>query len=111
MDDLKELLRQEAELRERIENARKAQKAEAISQVMALVSMYNLKLEECGFRCPGADEDTKSRAPRAPKYVSPDGETWSGIGRPPKWAREIKESGGDLEKYLVEKATGQAPLV
>ncbi|WP_282810775.1 H-NS histone family protein [Thauera humireducens] len=102
MDDLKELLRQEAELRERIESTRKANKAKAIEQVLSLVSMYGLTAEECGFRSSSDEVDSEDGIIRLPKYLSPDGEVWRGIGRRPNWVRALIEAGEDLEKYRVE---------
>lgn len=103
MDNLEELLRQEAELRERIESTRKAHKADAIKQVIALVSMYDLKAEECGFRNLSVEENDISFTGVLPKYVSPDGKVWRGMGRPPNWVRALKDAGEDLEKYRVEE--------
>lgn len=39
---------------------------------------------------------------KAVKYRFGDHE-WSGAGRPPKWATELKSQGVDIEKYRVDK--------
>ena len=102
MDDLKELLRQEAELRERIENARKANKATAIQQVIALIDMYGLTDEDCGFIKKTDDQEQEEGIVRLPKYLSPKGDVWRGIGRRPNWVRALVKAGEDLEKYRVD---------
>src|SRR5687768_2240572 len=37
-----------------------------------------------------------------PKYISPNGKTWSGRGQPPQWIRDYVEAGGDREDYLIK---------
>lgn len=43
------------------------------------------------------------RTPATPKYMSPEGIPWSGRGAAPKWIREIEESGGNRDDYLIKK--------
>ena len=38
-----------------------------------------------------------------PRYIGPDGKTWSGRGVPPKWMREIESAGGNREDYLIKE--------
>jgi DNA-binding protein H-NS len=42
----------------------------------------------------------------APKYRSPDGETWAGRGATPRWLKAAIKEGGKLEDFLIEKTTG-----
>jgi DNA-binding protein H-NS len=42
-----------------------------------------------------------ARTPTSPKYRSTDGREWSGRGAPPKWIREIEETGGNREDYRI----------
>jgi DNA-binding protein H-NS len=37
------------------------------------------------------------------KYRGPNGEEWSGMGRPGKWVRDLKDRGEDLERYRIEQ--------
>jgi len=41
----------------------------------------------------------------APKYRSPDGETWAGRGATPRWLKAAIKEGKKLEQFLIEKAT------
>jgi DNA-binding protein H-NS len=38
-----------------------------------------------------------------PRYLSPEGKTWSGRGPSPKWIRELEEAGGNREDYLIKE--------
>jgi DNA-binding protein H-NS len=36
-----------------------------------------------------------------PKYISPQGQTWSGKGNPPRWIRELEEAGHDRDEFFI----------
>lgn len=44
-----------------------------------------------------------SRKPVAPKYRGPNGETWTGRGRPPRWLTGLEAGGKKREAFLIEK--------
>ena len=44
----------------------------------------------------------------APKYRSPDGETWAGRGATPRWLKAAIKERKKLEQFLIEKATPTA---
>ena len=44
----------------------------------------------------------------APKYRSPDGETWAGRGAKPRWLVAAIKEGKKLEQFLIEKAPSKA---
>jgi DNA-binding protein H-NS len=39
----------------------------------------------------------------APKYRSPDGETWAGRGATPRWLKAAIKEGKKVEDFLIEK--------
>jgi DNA-binding protein H-NS len=41
----------------------------------------------------------------APKYRSPDGDTWAGRGATPRWLVAAIKEGKKLEDFLIDKAT------
>jgi DNA-binding protein H-NS len=41
----------------------------------------------------------------APKYRSPEGDTWAGRGATPRWLKAAIKEGGKLEDFLIDKAT------
>ena len=49
--------------------------------------------------------ETPKTAPKkvAPKYRSPDGETWSGRGLAPRWLKSLEADGKKRESYLIRK--------
>jgi DNA-binding protein H-NS len=40
----------------------------------------------------------------APKYRSPDGETWAGRGATPRWLKAAIKEGKKLESFLIDKS-------
>ena len=40
----------------------------------------------------------------APKYRSPDGETWAGRGATPRWLKTAIKEGRKLESFLIDKS-------
>jgi DNA-binding protein H-NS len=40
----------------------------------------------------------------APKYRSPDGETWAGRGAAPRWLKAAIKEGNKLESFLIDKS-------
>lgn len=40
-----------------------------------------------------------------PKYVGPDGQTWSGRGLSPKWLAALLEQGAKREDFLIQKSS------
>lgn len=41
------------------------------------------------------------RGKAAAKYRGPDGQLWSGRGRPPRWVVAVEAAGGKREAYLI----------
>jgi DNA-binding protein H-NS len=44
----------------------------------------------------------------APKFRSPDGETWAGRGAKPRWLVAAIKEGKKLEDFAIEKTVGKA---
>src|SRR5918999_2320443 len=79
---------------EKLEDAKTALIAEMSAKVEALGLTYEDVM--------GADQRrTRSKLP--PRYISPDGKTWSGRGYPPKWIRDLEEEGRDRDDYLIKE--------
>ncbi len=54
----------------------------------------------------------KAKGPRkggkvAPKYRSPDGETWAGRGVRPRWLTAALKEGKKVEDFLIDKSAGR----
>ena len=44
----------------------------------------------------------------APKFRSPEGETWAGRGATPRWLKAAIKEGKKLEDFAIEKTVGKA---
>lgn len=83
MSTVAQLLAQKAALDAQIEAARKAENAEAIAQVKALIAEHGLTQQDLFG---GAKRGRKASGSVAPKYKDPiSSATWSGRGKAPKW--------------------------
>lgn len=103
MTNYKDLLVQREVLDRKIEEARQTEMAAAVAQVKQLIDEFSLSAADCGFF---ADEGNKLapkkiKAMVAPKYRSPDGQTWTGRGKPPKWLAEFEVQGRSREDFRI----------
>ncbi|MCM8596351.1 H-NS histone family protein [Accumulibacter sp.] len=101
MATYKELLAQRAMLEKEIEEARKAELAEAIAQAKRLIAEHGLTAADLGFRTGGLLPATKARTAVAIKYRGPNGESWSGRGKAPNWLTSLEASGRTRDEFLV----------
>ena len=89
MTTLAQLIEQRAALEAQIEAARKAEIADAVARVRALVEEYGLTADDVFVGAKKRASKASSGAvknPVAPKYRDPaTGATWSGRGMTPKW--------------------------
>ena len=98
--DLKELISRA----ERLISAKKDEaKAETISKLKALASAEGFSFDELigrgsGSRRQRSDKGVKLR----PKYMGPNGETYTGRGPTPGWLKALEGKGHKRERYLVK---------
>jgi DNA-binding protein H-NS len=94
MTTVAQLLAQKAALEAQIEDARKAENADAIAKVKALVTEHGLTQQDIFG---GAKRGRKASGSVAAKYKDPiSGATWSGRGKAPKWIE-----GQDRSQYSI----------
>ena len=97
MDTYQELIVQQEELDKQIEAVRQADRPEAITQAKRLIAFFDLSATELGLAAiPARAAKRAKRVQMAlpAKYFGPNGNTWSGYGRAPKWLL------GDRNQYL-----------
>ncbi len=100
-NELSELLARKAALEQQIVEVQRAQRAQAIAQVKALMSEHGLTLADIGSRAAAAPRSGAS-AKLAPKYRHPvTGETWSGRGLQPNWLKAALAGGARLDDFRV----------
>lgn len=99
MENLEALLAQKAALDQRIVDAQREQRADAIAKVKALMAEHGLTLADIGR---GASPARKAVKKVAPKYRHPQtGETWSGRGLQPNWLKSALAQGAQLADFKV----------
>jgi DNA-binding protein H-NS len=98
---LSDLLAQKAALEKQIADTQREERAEAVSQVRALMSQYGLSLADLGSK-PAAAPKRSVGGKVAAKYRNPaSGETWSGRGLKPNWLKAALESGRTLADFAL----------
>ena len=94
MTTVAQLLAQKAALEAQIDAARKAENADAIAKVKALIAEHGLTQQDVFG---GAKRGRKASGSVAAKYRDPaTGATWTGRGKAPKWIDRQ-----DRSKYLI----------
>lgn len=105
MSKLKDLLAQKAALEQQIEDAARAERADAVAKVKALMAEHGLSLADLSARAPSAKAKggaRKSGGKVAAKYRdAATGATWSGRGLRPNWLKAALASGRKLEDFAV----------
>ena len=96
-----ELLAQREALDKQIEELRQAELRLAIEQVRQLIAEWRLTAEDCGFKSVAASGLKKAKSAVAAKYRGPNGETWSGRGRAPKWLEALEEQGRQRAEFSI----------
>lgn len=98
---LSELLAQRAALEQQILDVQRAERADAVAKVRALMAEYGLTAADLGSRSPLPTRKTAG-TPVAPKYRHPaTGDTWSGRGLKPKWLKAAIDSGAALDDFKI----------
>ncbi len=94
MSIYKELLAQRNELEKQIEEARKNEVALAVRQVRDIIQEFGLTPAQCGF---GSNSTAEVRRPAKAKYITPDGKTWTGRGKPPNVFKALVKAGHKMK--------------
>ncbi|HEX7816211.1 H-NS histone family protein [Dyella sp.] len=89
-----------------ISSTKKDRLSDARRKIQAILTQYHVTLEELFSR---HDERAPTSRPALPaKYRNPSDplQTWSGVGRKPRWVVEaLKQRGVSLEQFLVKAPT------
>lgn len=101
MASYKELVAQREALDKQIEELRQAELKSAIAQVRQLIAEWQLSAEDCGFKSIAAPSLKKAKSAVAAKYRGPNGETWSGRGRAPKWLEALEAQGRQRAEFSI----------
>jgi DNA-binding protein H-NS len=100
MSELKELLAKKAALEKQIAQARRDERAGAISQIKSLMTEHGLTVADLGKR--SGKSASKGGGKVAAKYRNKaTGETWSGRGLQPRWLKAALAAGKKLGDFAV----------
>ncbi|HEV7264161.1 MAG TPA: H-NS histone family protein [Falsiroseomonas sp.] len=95
----------EAKRLEKLEDA----KAAVIERARAEIEQLGLSFESVFMNVPSSRPEPSRRTrkdagePVPVKFRGPNGETWSGRGRMPKWLQALEAEGKSRDEYAVEK--------
>lgn len=102
------LEKQAAELQQKIEAAHKAERADVVAKIKALMQEHGVTLAElgggkaAGGRAPRAAKSGSTGRKVAAKYRNPaTGDTWSGRGLKPNWLKAALASGKKIEDFAL----------
>ncbi|MFT3848096.1 MAG: H-NS histone family protein [Propionivibrio sp.] len=101
MASYKELVAQREALDKQIEETRQAESKAAIAQVRQLIAEWQLSAEDCGFKSVVVTGPKKAKPAVAAKYRGPNGETWTGRGRAPKWLEALEAQGRTRAEFSI----------
>ena len=102
MSTLKELLEQRAALERQIEEAGRAERAEAIAKVRSLMADHGLTAADLSSGRNSSRSTASKGAKVAAKYRNAEtGATWSGRGLKPNWLKAALAEGKQLEEFAV----------
>ena len=87
--------RDSAALEKQIADATKLEQANALARIRAIMDQFGIAPTDLGSA--GTTVKAKKSGTVPAKYRGPDGETWTGRGRQPKWV------GDNREKYLIQR--------
>jgi DNA-binding protein H-NS len=86
--------RESAALEKQIAEAKKIEQANALAQIRSIMDEFGITPTDLGAGKKLSKAKKSSTVPA--KYRGPNGETWTGRGRQPKWV------GDNREKYLIK---------
>ncbi|GGE82347.1 H-NS histone family protein [Massilia psychrophila] len=87
--------RQRAALEKEMASVKKAGQADAVAKIRSMMSEFGIAPSDLGVG-KKTSKSSKSSGNVPAKYRGPNGETWTGRGRQPKWL------GDDRERFLIK---------
>lgn len=99
-----ELKAQAEALMQQAENLRKQEIADVVAEIKQKMAQYGISAADLGFSGGSAKRAGRragSSATSVVRYKSPNGDTWSGMGRQPAWMKEALAQGKNKEDFAV----------
>ncbi len=98
---LKDLLAQKAALEKQIDDAARAERADAVAKVRSLMAEHGLSISDLSARSATKKSRTGGSKVAAKYRNTATGDTWSGRGLRPNWLKAALASGKKLEDFSV----------
>jgi DNA-binding protein H-NS len=100
LTDLNEL---QVRVSKAIQTKKENAKVETLQKLKALAVSEGYSLDELLGKGPGGRRQRSDKGVKLrPKYMGPNGETYTGRGPTPKWLRTLERRGEKREKFLVK---------
>lgn len=100
LTDLNEL---QVRVSKAIQAKRENAKVETLQKLKALAVSEGYSLDELLGKGPAGRRQRSDKGVKLrPKYMGPNGETYTGRGPTPKWLRSLERKGEKREKFLVK---------
>ncbi|EFF7464551.1 H-NS histone family protein [Escherichia coli] len=98
------VLQQEAKrLREQEAKRLREQEVQSvIESIQKQITYYNITLQELGYTNVPDDGLARRNSSKGVYYRNEEGQTWSGVGRQPRWLKEALLNGMKKEDFLVK---------
>ncbi|EFO2720349.1 type III secretion system LEE master regulator Ler, partial [Escherichia coli] len=91
-----EVLQQEAK------RLREQEIQSVIESIQKQITYYNITLQELGYTNVPDDGLARRNSSKRVYYRNEEGQTWSGVGRQPRWLKEALLNGMKKEDFLVK---------
>lgn len=73
-----------------------------IESIQKQITYYNITLQELGYTNVPDDGLARRNSSKGVYYRNEEGQTWSGVGRQPRWLKEALLNGMKKEDFLVK---------
>lgn len=105
-----QIIEQIEELQQEAKRLRDLEIRSVIDTIQKQISYYNITLQELGYSDVYDDGRYSKRSHKGIYYRNKDGQTWSGVGRQPRWLKEALANGMKKEDFLVNESDS-SPIV
>ncbi|OSZ33110.1 DNA-binding protein [Alcaligenes faecalis] len=99
LNSISEIQKEISRLKRHAESIKKKTRTKVINEIIRSMVENDLNLEDIAqvFH----HKPSQRRMPAKIKYQHPNGDTWSGRGRPPAWIKQIESEGRSREDFAV----------
>ena len=102
--DFKQRLQEIKNLEDQIAQKKSEIRAEGVAQAQSLIDSLEIDVSELRFKSQMKPARKSAGGTVPVKYRGPNGETWTGRGREPRWLTALIEAGHPKEEFLIANA-------